>query len=76
MQDLSISLLYAALSQGIHAQSDEECLELAVHIRVILYELAERLNAALQEHNELDAAVKRLASRKNPSTSAPDTSVK
>lgn len=61
-----IALLYSALSEGIHAQSDEECLELAGHIRVILYELAERLNAALQEHNELDAAVKRLANRKNP----------
>ena len=59
-----ISLLYSALSEGIHAQSDEECLELAGHIRVILYELAERLNSALQEHNELDAAVKRLANRK------------
>ena len=60
-----ISLLYSALSEGIHAQSDEECLELAGHIRVILYELAERLNTALQEHNELDAAVKRLANRKS-----------
>ncbi|MFK7603373.1 hypothetical protein ACI3L1_14300, partial [Deinococcus sp. SM5_A1] len=61
-----ITLLYSALSEGIHEKSDEDCLGLAGHIRIIIYELAERLNAALQEHNELDTAVKRLASRKNP----------
>ncbi|WP_161883548.1 hypothetical protein [Deinococcus alpinitundrae] len=58
-----ISLMYAALSEGVHDKSDQECLELAVDVRTVIYKLAERLNLALQEHDELDAAVKRLAAR-------------
>lgn len=55
-----VLLLHAALSEGLHAQTDEECLELARSIRVVLTELVERLAAALKEEAELNAAVSRL----------------
>lgn len=55
-----LSLLHSALSEGLHAQTDEECLELATSIRVVLNELAERLGQALKDEAELNAAVSRL----------------
>jgi hypothetical protein len=55
-----LTLLHKALSKGIHAQSDEECLRLATSIRTILTELAERLGQALKEQAEVDAALKHL----------------
>jgi hypothetical protein len=38
-----LTLLHKALSEGLHAQTDEECLELATAIRVVLADLVERL---------------------------------
>lgn len=58
-----LTLLHSALSEGLHAQSDEECLELATSIRVVLTELAERLGSALKEEAELKSAVSRLLHR-------------
>jgi len=55
-----MSLLHTALSQGMHAQTDRECLELATTIRVVLTDLAERLGQALKEHAEIQTAVSRL----------------
>lgn len=55
-----LTILYAALSEGIHELSDEECLEIATHIRVVLFELAERMNAVLAEKKELKEAVSKL----------------
>jgi len=55
-----LTLLHKALSKGLHAQSDKECLQLATSIRAILTELAERLGQALKEQAELDDAVKNL----------------
>jgi hypothetical protein len=55
-------LLHTALSKGLHDRSDEECLELAVHIRVILGELADRLDVALKDHAALDRALGQLCS--------------
>lgn len=59
-----LSLLHSALSEGLHAQTDEECLELATSIRVVLNELAERLGQALNDEAELNAAVSRLLGNK------------
>lgn len=59
-----LTLLHSALSEGLHAQTDEECLELATSIRVVLTELAERISAALKEEAELKSAVNRLLNRK------------
>lgn len=53
-------LLHSALSEGLHATTDEECLELATSIRVVLTELVERMATALKEELELTTAVNRL----------------
>ena len=55
-----MTLLHSAMSQGIHAQTDEECLELATSIRVVLTDLADCLGQALKDEAELNAAVGRL----------------
>jgi hypothetical protein len=55
-----LTLLHSALSQGVHALNDEERLELATSIRVVLTDLAERLGQALKDEAELNAAVSRL----------------
>ncbi|HEX8557571.1 MAG TPA: hypothetical protein VF668_05690 [Pyrinomonadaceae bacterium] len=60
-----LSLLHSALSEGLHAQSDEDCLELATSIRVVLSELAERISQALKDEAELRSAVSRLLKPKS-----------
>jgi len=60
-----LTLLHSALSEGMHAKTDEECLEIAKEIRVVLTELADRISQALKEHAELKNAVTRLLSRKS-----------
>jgi len=55
-----LKLLHSALSEGLHAQTDDTCLELATSIRVVLTELVERMESALKEEKELDLAVSRL----------------
>lgn len=55
-----LTLLHSALSEGLHAQTDDQCLELATSIRVVLSELVDRLANALKEEAELNAAVNRL----------------
>jgi hypothetical protein len=60
-----LTLLHSALSEGLHANTDEQCLELATSIRVVLTELAERISTALKEEAELNSAVTRLLTRKS-----------
>ena len=55
-------LLHSALSEGLHAHTDEQCLELATSIRVVLSELVERMGLALKEEVALSTAVTRLLS--------------
>ncbi|WP_018456780.1 hypothetical protein [Bradyrhizobium sp. WSM4349] len=55
-----LALLHKALSDGLHARSDEHCLELAQDIRLVLADLAERLSVALKDEVELNAAIARL----------------
>lgn len=57
-------LLHSALSKGLHDETDEECLELAHHIRVVLTELAERISQALKDEAELNTAVSKLMAKK------------
>ncbi|MFZ4730779.1 MAG: hypothetical protein ACOYMQ_19240, partial [Pseudanabaena sp.] len=59
-----ILLLYSALSEGIHALTDEQCLELASSIRVVLGELSERLSQALKDEVELTRALSTLIQHK------------
>ena len=58
-----LTLLHDALSEGLHANTDEECLVLATSIRVILTELADRMSQALKDDAELKEAVSRLLNR-------------
>lgn len=55
-----LTLLHSALSEGLHARPDEECLALATSIRVVLTELADRLGQAVKDEAELKHAVARL----------------
>jgi hypothetical protein len=59
-------LLHDALSNGIHSMTDEECLELATSIRIVLSDLVERIELALSEQEELKAAVSKLVQLKQP----------
>jgi len=63
-----LTLLHRALSEGLHEHTDEECLEIAKEIRIVLSDLADRLSQALKEHAELKNAVTRLMSRKSVAT--------
>ncbi|SRR6266568_3642181 len=62
-----LALLHAALSQGVHDKSDEDCLQIAMSIRIILGELAERLSLALKDDTELTTAVGNLIKLKSGS---------
>jgi hypothetical protein len=59
-----LTLLHTSLSDGLHNQSDEECLKLAQAIRVILFELCERLGRALEDRKELNSSLNQLLNRK------------
>jgi hypothetical protein len=65
-----MTLLHTALSQGLHAQTDQECLKLATTIRIVLTDLAERLSQALKDHAEIQSAVSRLMNPKKESEAA------
>jgi hypothetical protein len=56
-------MLHTALSGGLHERPDAECLELAQDIRVVLYEMADKLGQAIREDAELKGAVSRLLKR-------------
>lgn len=60
-----LTLLHRALSEGLHEQTDEYCLEIAGSIRVILAELADRIGQALKDEREIHEAMSRLLGRKN-----------
>jgi hypothetical protein len=60
-----LALLHGALSEGLHALTDEQCLEVAISIREVLFELAERVGQALKEQAGLDAAVTRLTQKRD-----------
>lgn len=59
-----ILLLHSALSEGVHSLSDEQCLELAGSVRVVLGELSDRLSQALKDEAELTKALSTLMNRK------------
>ena len=55
-----ILLLHSALSEGVHARSDEQCLEIAGSVRIVLGELSERLSQALKDEAGLTRALSTL----------------
>lgn len=58
-----ILLLHSALSEGIHALTDEQCLEIAGSVRIVLGELSERLSQALKDEAELTRALSTLMNK-------------
>ena len=62
-----LTLLHSALSEGLHAQTDEQCLELATSIRVVLFDFVERVASALKDEVQLNQAVSRLIKKTAPS---------
>ncbi|MBO2673660.1 hypothetical protein I6M53_03135 [Shewanella algae] len=56
-----LKLLYSSLSEGVHALSDEDCLQIANDIRLILIEFSMRLEETLKEDKELNLALVRLS---------------
>ncbi|CAK1880100.1 hypothetical protein [Vibrio crassostreae] len=56
-----LTLLYSALSEGLHVHSDEECLQYAQAIKLVLFELVDRLDSSLREDKALLDAVKLLS---------------
>jgi hypothetical protein len=67
-----MALLHTALSGGLHERSDEECLNLAHDVRIVLAELADRLGQALKDEAELNTAVSRLMKPRAPKPSEPE----
>lgn len=55
-----LKLIYKALSDGLHDQTDEKCLELAHAIRVVVTDLSERVQSALSDKKELEEALKKI----------------
>lgn len=52
-----LTLLYSALSQGLHADTDSECLNIAASIRAVLSDLVEKMSQVTVENKELKEAV-------------------
>lgn len=60
-----LTLLHSALSDGLHDQTDEHCLEIASSVRVVLAELSDRLSQALKDEAELNNALSKLMNVKS-----------
>jgi hypothetical protein len=58
-----LTLLHGALSDGLHDRTDEECLQTASSVRVVLAELSERLAQALKDEAEITKALGTLMRR-------------
>ncbi len=68
-----LELLHPVLSDSIHDRSDEEALEIASEIRLVLVNLAERIALAKTQSEELKQAVVKLAARKAEATKTTKT---
>ena len=55
-----LKMLHSALSKGMHNLSDEECLEQAQAVRVILTELVSNIARVLRKRREVDTAIEKL----------------
>lgn len=59
-----LKLLHSALSEGMHNHTDEECLEYAKNIRIVLSELADRLSQLSKNQSELQKSITKLFKNK------------
>jgi hypothetical protein len=58
-----LTLLHTALSIGLHSETDEQCLETAQAVRIVLSNLVEKMNALRQDDKVLKGAVALLAAK-------------
>lgn len=66
-----LTLLHSALSDGIHARTDNECLDIATSLRVVLTDLVKRMADTLKDTVELKAAVGKILQRNSEQKSGP-----
>lgn len=59
-----LKLLHSALSEGVHALNDDDCLAIANSIRVILAELSDKLSQALKDNVAIEHALTTLMNLK------------
>lgn len=62
-----LSLLHGILSEGLHSQSDEQCLELAVEVREILTFLASQVAVASQSSRRFSDRMRSLLEKRSQS---------
>lgn len=62
-----LTLLHSVLSEGLHSDSDVECLKAATSVRVVLTELAKRIQFTLEERAGLDEAIRYLDTKRSGS---------
>jgi hypothetical protein len=66
-----LTLMHSALSEGLHAQTDEQCLTLATDLRVVMADFVDRMAQTLKDNAELHTSVSRLLNRKQLKLSNP-----
>lgn len=66
-----LKALHGILSEGLHAQSDEECLKSAVVVRTTLVFLASQVAASAEAGREFSESMKVLLARKTKASDAP-----
>jgi hypothetical protein len=59
-----LAALHSALSQGLHAESDEECLELAQHCREVLVFLVNQVAASKETAKSFTTSMRKLLDKK------------
>lgn len=64
-----LSALHSALSQGLHAESDEECLDLAQHCREVLVFLVNQVASSKEASKSFTTSMRRLLDKKSERTS-------
>jgi ribosomal protein L44E len=55
-------ILYSALSEGLHKETDEECLDSATSVRICLDFIIKRVRRATEEQKSLEASITKLTS--------------
>ncbi|MEM5493182.1 hypothetical protein WNY80_08570, partial [Hoeflea sp. AS16] len=59
-----LNALHGALSVGLHGESDEDCLDNAQAVRLVLSDLVDRIALLKQDNKQLSVAVQRLLAKK------------
>jgi hypothetical protein len=60
-----LAILHSSLSEGIHAKTDEDCLDIAINIRQILITLVDRIINTKRSQHTLSESMKKLLDKKS-----------